>query len=460
MVWAAHSSSLIALLAGNSTAQIATHFRTTQIAWFSLAPSLLSILVAPAIYWAATIYGKRRVMMIVAGVAIVGDLIAAVATDYPVLVLGRAISGVYSGAAVLTYAITRDVFPKRSVGQASGALAGGVALVGFIGPFMSAWILDSAGYRGSLWAMVGITALTLVMLLVFIPESPVREPRKPFDWIGGLLLGAGLTAAVYGLGQGTSWGWTSGRVLGLIIGGLTAIVAFLFVEGKVAHPVFPVTLLRRRPVWSMIIVTSLVSSAMSVGTVGYLLALMPHIPRVSAGLGFTATHYAVIGLPSSVVMLATAVYGGSLARRHDPRLLLAAGSALFAVGMAITAVYHHTANQIMFFGLPGSVGMGLIITASPILVISAVKPAEQALGNGAQGMVSGLIGAFITQLAYVVLAQNAHSVRGIQFYSDASFTNAYWLFVGVGVVGAAATFLMPRMKRMDEVEAGQAAATS
>lgn len=45
--WTAHASSIIGLLAGNATAQIAIHFRTTQIAWFTLAPSLLGLFLSP-----------------------------------------------------------------------------------------------------------------------------------------------------------------------------------------------------------------------------------------------------------------------------------------------------------------------------------------------------------------------------------------------------------------------------
>lgn len=456
LVWATHSSSLNTLMGSNATAQIVTHFRTTEIAWFSLAPTLINIFLAPLIYWAATIYGKRRVMLIVAVTALIGDVVAATATTYPIMVFGRTFSGLYASAAVITYAITRDIFPKKSVGQASGGLAGGVAVVGVAGPFLSAWVLDSHGFRGVLWAMTVITAITVVMLLFFIPESPVRAQRKPFDFIGGFLLGAGMTAAIYGLGQGSTWGWTDARTLVLIIGGLAAIVAFVFVEAKVPHPVFPVSLLRRRPVWSMIIATSVVLTAQSVGTIGYLLALLPRIPHVSAGLGFSATHYAVIGIPSSAVMLATAIFAGRLARTRDPRLLLATGSLLFAISMVLNVFYHYDTTQLMLLGPIGGVGMGLIIASAPILIISAVRPEEQVLGNGAQGLVVGLVGAVATQLAYVILAQHSVRLQGYQFYSDTSFKDGYWLFAGIGVLGFAACFLMPKMKRLDDVETGQA----
>ncbi|MFE2488261.1 MFS transporter [Streptomyces mirabilis] len=458
--WTAHASSIIGLLAGNATAQIAIHFRTTQIAWFTLAPSLLGLFLSPAIYWAATRYGKRRVMLSAAVLALFGDVIAALATSFPLLLLGRAISGIYAGTAVLAYAIVRDIVPKKSVGSASGAVAGGIAVVGVAGPFLSAGVLDSFGYRGALWTMVCLTAVTVVALLFFIPESPVRDQSKRFDWIGSLLLGTGVTAVVYGIGQGSDWGWTSGRVIGLLGGGLAVILVFVIVESRIEHPLFPMAMLKRRPFWGMIAATSVVYCVTSVGTVGYLLALYPKIPHLSAGLGWSATHYALVGLPGAPILLGTALFAGRLAKRFDPRLLLATGSALFAVSMVLSVYFHYNATQMIATSPVGSIGMGLVITTLPILVISAVEPREQALGNGAQSIASGIFIAVATQVAYVVMAQKGLSSHGAQFYSDASFKNAYWLFAGIGALGSLSCFLMPRMKRMDEVESGQAPAPS
>ncbi|WP_018638420.1 hypothetical protein [Parafrankia elaeagni] len=67
------------------------------------------------------------------------------------------------------------------------------------------------------------------------------------------------------------------------------MAGFAAVESRVPHPLIPLPLLRRRPVWTMLLTTSLVGGAAhAVGTVMFLLALMPAIPGVSDGLGFSA----------------------------------------------------------------------------------------------------------------------------------------------------------------------------
>ncbi|UGQ10859.1 MFS transporter [Yinghuangia sp. ASG 101] len=457
LVWAAHLMAVIGLLAGNAQSDIAIHFRTTDIAWFTLSSALVGTFVTPFVVKAAGVYGKKRVMVVITGIGLVGDVIAATATGYGTLILGRAVAGVFIPAGALAYALTRDVFPRHLVGPASGLLGGSVGLVAVGGPFLSAWLIDDFGFRGALWFMVVATAFSLVAMTLFVPESPVREERTPVDWAGGLLLGGGLTAAVYGLGEGSDWGWTSGRTFAFVGGGLLALVAFVVVEGRVAHPMFPLSLLSRRPVWTTLLATSLAAgTAYTVGTVLYLLALMPGVPGFSDGLGFSATKNAVINVPSSVLVLVVAVTTGALARRIDARRLLSCGSLLFAIAFALTAQFHHSATHLMLVGIVGALGLGMIVAVVPILVIEAVSPQEQALGNGAQSMMQGIVQAVVLQVTFVVMARDGAVHHDVLFYRDAGFTNAFWVISGVALLAAGAALLIPRRTGLDEVDAGQA----
>jgi len=458
LVWAAHLTALLGILAGNAQAKIAIHFQTTEIVWFTLIGSLVGTFVTPFVVKFAGMYGKKRVMLVIAGLGLVGDLIAALATSYGMLLVGRGIAGVYIAAGPIAYALTRDVFPKHMVGSATGLLGGSVGLVAVGGPFLTAWLIDDFGFRGALWFMVIGAAIAFAALALFVPESPVREPRTPIDWLGGLLLGGGLTATVYGLDEGADWGWTSGKTLTYVIGGILAVIAFGFVEARVSHPLFPLKLLRRRPVWTTLLAGSLAqATAFGVGTFMYLMVLMPAIPGVSDGLGFSATHNAVVSMPSSAVVLAAAVGAGTLARRFDARKILFIGALIFAVSYALTSQYHHDEAQIIAVGVVGGVGMGMIVSTVPVLVIEAVEPSEQALGSGALSMLGGVIGAVISPIAFSIMANDAKVMQGVEFYRDDAFTNVFLMFAGLGVLAALAALLIPKPKRLDEVEAGQAA---
>ncbi|MEV0741686.1 MFS transporter [Streptomyces sp. NPDC050549] len=210
---------------------------------------------------AAAVFGKKRVLPVATGLGFTGDLIAAVATDYRTLLIGRGIAGIYAASAPLAYAITRDVFPREWVGVASGILAGGVGLVAFGGPFLSGWLLDDYGFRGVLWFMAISTAVSFLLVLAFVPESPVRAAAGRMDWRGGILLGGGVTALIYAVGQGTHWGWGSGKFIGWVVGAALALIVFVFVERRVAEPLFPLSMTRRRPVWTVLPATSIAAGS-------------------------------------------------------------------------------------------------------------------------------------------------------------------------------------------------------
>ncbi|WP_369253949.1 MFS transporter [Streptomyces sp. R35] len=458
LVWTVQLVALMAALSGIVQADVAIHFRTTEIAWFTLMTLLTGTFFLPFAVKAAALFGKKKVLLVATGLGFIGDLVAAVATDYRTLLIGRGIAGIYAATAPLAYAITRDVFPRRWVGIASGILAGGVGLVAFGGPFLSGWLLDDYGFRGVLWFMAISTAASFVLVAAFVPESPVRTGGGRMDWLGGILLGGGITALVYAVGQGSHWGWGSGKFASYVAGALVALIAFVLVERRVAEPLFPPAMTRRRPVWTVLLATSIAAGSLSaVGVVIQLLILMPAIPHVSEGLGWSGTHNAIVTSPISAMILVAAVGTGFLARRTDARILLGTGSALTVLGYGIGTQLHHSAPQIVGMGLIAGLGTGMVMAVVPIMIIEVVTPEEQALANGAQTLGQGVAQIAVSQLAFVVMAQHGAILKGTQFYLDAGFTNGLWLVVGCCTVGALLVLLIPRSKRLDEAEVGQAA---
>ncbi|MCK9902667.1 MFS transporter [Frankia sp. Cpl3] len=455
LMWASQLLGLVGLLSGNIQAEIATHFHTTRISWFTLITALVGTFATPFAVKAAAIHGKKRVMVVITVLGLVGDLIAALAANYSMLLIGRGIAGCYGPIGAIAYSMVRDVFPRRLVGPASGLLGGGVGLVAMGGPFLSAWLVDDFGFRGALWFMAAASAVSLAALVLLVPESPVREERTRIDWLGGLLLGGGLTAVVYGIGEGADWGWTSARTFVFVGGGLAAVAGFAAVESRVPHPLIPLPLLRRRPVWTMLLTTSLVGgAAYAVGTVMFLLALMPAIPGVSDGLGFSATRNALINAPSSVLILAGAVAAGIFVRRFDAWLLLAAGGLLLAGGYGLISAHHQTVPQLMLFGAVAAVGMGLVVATIPLLVIQAVHPAEQALANGAQSMAQGVTQSVLSQLAFVILARDSQVVHGTRFYRDAGYSHGLLFTAGVAATGAVLALMVRRRRVKPDIIPG------
>ncbi|MFB4300578.1 MFS transporter [Actinomadura sp. NTSP31] len=456
LVWPGQLLVVAGIMAANAQPQIAQHFHTTQIAWFGLTFTLVTLLAMPFAVRLGDVHGKRRVMLILAAAGLLGDVVTVLAPDYAVMLAGRAIGGLYGPVAALVLATIRDVFPPRRVAVALGTVAGSVGLLSLLAPLMSGWLLDAFGWQGALWFLVGSTVLAILALLA-VPETPRRAPSGRFDWAGAVLLGGGMALLVFGIGQGRDWGWTSAGVLGSIIGGTVVLAAFALVELRVADPVLDLRMLRRRAVASVLCGSAVPQAAyFASASILIFLALYPRIPHVSDGLGWSVTRNAVVGIPAGLITFMAGVAVGHAVRKISPRAVWYASLAVLAAGMVLAGLYHRDVTEIIATGLVMGLGGGMLMAAQQAMIVSAVGPEEQAVANGMSALLTQVALALSGQILYAVLAADSTSFKGTAFYHDRAFTNAYFTMAGIVALGLLISFAIPRLRRPTEAASGPA----
>ncbi|MFE2053419.1 MFS transporter [Streptomyces sp. NPDC059459] len=459
LLWPAQLLTAAGVMTSTAQAEVAQHFHTTQIAWFVLIYTLVGVLLTPFAAKFGDIYGKKRVMLVITAIGLVGDVIAALAPTYELMLIGRGIAAGYAPIAALVFATSREVFPRKQVGPASGIIGGSGAFVAAASPLIAGWLLDSFGFHGVLWFLVLATAIALVLLFAFVPETPRRAADGQFDWPGGLLLGGSVTALIYGIGQGTAWGWTDLRTLGLLAGSGVGLIAFVLVEKRVAHPLLDVRMMSRRSVATVLASSSVLAGSAIAGAsvMSVVVALYPRIPGVSDGLGWSATHSAVVGIPTGIMALLAGFTAGWLTGRADPRLPWLIGGTLATLGLILQGLFHHNELQVIAAGMVSGMGLGMVMACTPILLMGAVSPQEQSMTSGMSIMLQGLANAIATQVTFVVLNRNSTVVDGTTFYQDAGYRNAYFALAACAGIGLLVSLLIPKLLRPTEIEAGAAA---
>ncbi|MFV2118060.1 MFS transporter [Streptomyces sp. Act-28] len=439
------------ILGANATAGVAQAFHTTQVMWFGLTLTLVSTLLTPFVIKLGDLYGKRRVMLAMTALGTLGEMLAALAGSFWLVLVGRAIAGFYGPFGALSFAAVRDLFPPRLVKQASGIMGSSIGLVALFSPFLAGWLIDGWGYRGVLWFLTVATAVAFALIALLVPETPryAFEPR--FDWQGGLILGGGLTAVIYAVGQGQSWGWSDVRTLGWLGAGAVALVVFLFVERSRAHPILDLRVLRRRPVALALTAGGLGQTvAYTMPALAILLALYPAIPGVSDGLGWTAHHNAVVSVSWNLVMFGTGVLVSRHLRRFDVRRLWCAGLAVMATGYALVGFHHGDELELVLTSCVANLGAGIVVATAPVLVIGVVSPAEQGLGSGMLNMLISLFGAILTAGAFAVLGTHSTTVEGTAFYLDAGYSLVFWLGALVTLAALVLSLLLPPLRDPEE----------
>ncbi|MGO4204094.1 MFS transporter [Rhodococcus sp. TAF43] len=132
---------------------MAPTFQTLDIAWVVSIVTLTGATLMPLIGKASDKIGKKRVILGLAGVFVLGSVVCATADSFAVLLAGRALQGVLVGIVALSYSLVRDIMPRDFVPVALGMVATGIGMSAVAGPFIAGWLIDGFGFHGIFWFM-------------------------------------------------------------------------------------------------------------------------------------------------------------------------------------------------------------------------------------------------------------------------------------------------------------------
>jgi EmrB/QacA subfamily drug resistance transporter len=442
---------------------------TTWVTWVLTVFLLVASVATPILGKLGDQYGKERILVISLTLFLIGSIGAAAAWNIWSLIAWRALQG--AGAAVfpLSYGIIRDEFPREKVGVAIGLTSAVFGIGGGFGIVLSGLIVDNFSWR---WLfIVGAIGMAIAVVLVhrFVPESPIKTPSR-VDFVGATLLSLGLIAILIALTEGESWGWSSGRILGLFAAGLLLLVAWGVAELRVDEPMVDMRMLARRDV----LFTNLTALIAGFAMFGCFVLVpnfveMPHgVPAsverlVDYGFDASATEAGLYLLPSSVTLLFAGPLTGLIGRRTGFKWPLSAGLLLTAVASGALSTWHDEPWHILAATAVLGVGVGFAFAAMATLITEAVRPTETGVATGMNtvmrtvgGVVGGQVGAALLTSHTIPGTQGVPSVDGFEIAFGASAVAA---MVGAGI----ALFITPprlRRRRATAVAPAEVSASS
>jgi hypothetical protein len=277
----------------------------------------------------------------------------------------------------------------------------------------------------------------------FLPGDRRSGKRARFDIPGVILAGAGLVGIVYGCSRAESDGWSSGPVLGLLIGGVVLLAVFAVVETRVARPLLPLRVVLNRTRGSAYLAVAIAIIAMF----GMLLLLTYDLQVVK---GYSPVRTGAAFLPLTACVL---VSGGGIASRLlprvPPRVLVAPGLLLAAAGLGWLArldAGSSYASGVLPAQILLGLGMGVVMAPAMSYATHEVNPRDagvaSAMANTAQ-QIGGSIGvALLNTIAtsatadYMATRPRSALKEGlVRGFTHGFATAAVILAVGAVVVG-------------------------
>jgi predicted MFS family arabinose efflux permease len=220
-----------------------------------------------------------------------------------------------------------------------------------------------------------------------VPESHDPEAGRRPDYTGAIAATTGLGGVVYALIEGPAHGWTPPVIVAGVLGVL-ALVAFVPIELRQAHPLLPLGIFRSRQFTGANLTTLAVYGGL--GTATFLLVVM-----LQTVMGYSAIEAGSSLLPITVLMLLLSARVGRLAQRIGPRLPMTVGPFVVAVSLALLSRVGPGDSYVPDV-LPGVfvLGLGLAITVAPLTaaVLAAVEEHRVGVASGVNNAVARVAG--------------------------------------------------------------------
>ena len=384
-------------------------------------------------------FGRRRIFT--AGLALftLASAAAALAPNIDVLVAARVVQGA-GGALVLPLSLTllSSAVPVARRGAALGFWGAMSGLAVAVGPVVGGAITQGASWQWIFWLNVPIGLAIIPVAARVLAKG--RPSSSRLDLPGVALVSAGLLGVVFGLVRGNAHGWTSGQVLGPIIGGVILLAVFAAWERRSPAPMLPLRLFASRGFTATNVASFLFSAGMfgSIFLLAQFLQVADHYSPLAAGLRT---------LPWTAMPMVVAPIAGPLSDRWGGRPLIITGLVLQAAGLGwlalVTAPGVAYSALIVPFVISG-IGMALFFVPVANTVLSSVRPDQEGIASGANNAIRELGGVFgIAVLASVFSSAGSYT-------SPAAFAHgldaAVWAGAAIVAVAAAAAVVIPRRR--------------
>src|SRR5581483_3030498 len=276
-----------------------------NLSWVVTAYLLTSTAVTPLYGKLSDMVGRRTMML--AGIAIfmAGSLIAALATDMLMLILGRAVQGLGAGGLLpLAQTVIGDVVLPKERGRYQSYMGIMWMSAAILGPLLGGGLSQYLHWSLIFWINIPLGLLAFWLCDRTLRRvSQVMRPHR-LDVLGSALMMAAAVALLLALTTGgVRYPWLSAPVIGLVALSAALWVLFFWRLAKAEEPFVPLTMLSN----PVVRLGTLGAACNVAAMIGMTIFLPLYFDMVH---GLSASHSGVALIPVVVISNIAAVFSG------------------------------------------------------------------------------------------------------------------------------------------------------
>jgi EmrB/QacA subfamily drug resistance transporter len=428
------------------------HSSIAEIQWVVTGYMLSLAAVIPITGWAARRFGAKPVYIVSVVLFTAGSALCGLATSTTELILFRVLQGIGGGMILpIGQLMMADAAGPKRMGRVMSIVAVPAMLAPILGPTVGGLILDNASWRWIFYVNLPIGIAATIAALRALPRIE-RGPSDPLDYLGLVLMAAGLPLITYGLAEiGITGSFVAAKVLIPIVVGLVLVVAFSVHALRVPKPLLDLRLYRRPTFFSASIAMFCLGAALFGGMI-----LIPlywqavrHLSVVDTGL-LTAPQ----GLGAALVM--------PLAGKLSDRM---GGGPLALFGVILTTVAtvpfgligaHTSIVWLSIAMLIRGTGIGFAFMPAMAAAFASLERSELADATPQLNVLQRVGGSIGTALLAVVLQR---ALTGVHTLSGAAsaYGTAFWASAGITALAIVPCVILMRAERAARAASSRAA---
>ena len=296
----------------------------STVQWLTTGFTLVNAIMIPVTAYLTDKHSTKVLYIISMGIFAIGSLLAGVAPNFPVLLVGRLLQAAGAGILMpMVMTVLMLTFPVERRGSAMGIFGIVIAFAPAIGPSVAGLVIDSFGWRILFYAIALLIAIVILISFFALKKAEPLNPSAHLDKLSVVLSTIGFGALLYGFSTIGSVGINPFDVAITLVG-VVVLILFFRRQVKMEQPMLNVRVLKNRrfligTVIGMIVQASLLAAGV----------LMPIY--LQSYMGYSATVSGLVLMPGAILMGVMNPFAGRLFDKYGLRVLSIVGLIILTI---------------------------------------------------------------------------------------------------------------------------------
>ncbi len=357
-------------------------------------------------------YGKKKILIIIVGIYAIGISVAAISTNFTVLIIARILQGVGASMFAISFGIIRDKFTPEKLAVAQGIFSSMFSAGAVIGVAIGGTIINNFGWHATFLLVIPIAVGLFLAIIRFIhldmykatrisdkntefccrfvhvrkdillsessallgydgsssARGSIDETKSSIDVMGAITLSITVISFLVALQFIQTLSVSNSQNLLIVIGfGAAAIIALSFfgmIERRADSPLIDFKLLRNK----ILLPANIINMVVGITALMVVYQTIPILIRSPQPLGFdgNALSIANVQLPYMTVSLVVSIASGFIVSKFGNQRPTILGIVISIVGFSSMFVFHSTEDLI-------TINLAIIATGLSLTQIGSIN---------------------------------------------------------------------------------------